>query len=454
MTFRIVARPRPTTLPLMDRVRRHRWHAAVDDLLTRPLLERAVLVMVLFTIGHVLTAPLSLWTVHRSGQVLMVPFASVVVAGILVVGTSAFALAVVAKDDPHGSSRAARGVLATTAAAYPLFGIAVAQELGFWASPFALFPAVTVLIFGVVFGRAYGWFALGTSISAAAVLEGLRLAGVVDYAPALVERSVDGSGELWRVAGTSIPLVVFTTAAVGLCYGVLATVDRQRDALATTHEVLTRYVPAQVADAVLVGGEEVTRLERRKLTVFFSDVVGFTETTDRMEPEELAVVLDDYFSEMTRIAARYDGTVDELIGDAVLIFFGAPTATDDRDHAVRAVRMAVEMQRAVADLNERWASLGIDAEFRIRMGINTGVVAVGNVGSGSRRKYAALGRGVNLASRVQTYCPPGEVLLSHATWLLVRDAVPCEPRGEVELKGVGRPVRLYAVDGDATALDG
>jgi class 3 adenylate cyclase len=108
--------------------------------------------------------------------------------------------------------------------------------------------------------------------------------------------------------------------------------------------------------------------------------------------------------------------------------------------------MAAEMQQSVERLNASWEAEGIDAVFRIRMGVNTGVVTVGNVGSGARRKYAALGRAVNLAARIQTHCEPGGVLLSRSTWLLARDTVPCISQGEVELKGVGRPTELYSVD--------
>jgi len=205
-------------------------------------------------------------------------------------------------------------------------------------------------------------------------------------------------------------------------------------------------VPEQVVDAVMRHGDIATRLQRRKITVFFSDVVGFTEMTERLEPEELQLVLGEYFSEMAHIAAEYDGTVDELVGDAVLIFFGAPVATDDRDHAERAIRMAVDMQGAVARLNARWAEAGIDVVFRIRVGINTGVVAVGNVGSGARQKYAAIGRAVNLAARIQTYSQPGQILLSRATWLLVRDKISCTPVDTVEFKGITHPVEVYTVD--------
>jgi len=104
------------------------------------------------------------------------------------------------------------------------------------------------------------------------------------------------------------------------------------------------------------------------------------------------------------------------------------------------------MQGAVSRLNAQWAEAGIDVVFRIRVGINTGVVAVGNVGSGVRQKYAAIGRAVNLAARIQTYSQPGQILLSRATWLLVRDKISCTLHDTVDLKGINHPVELYAAD--------
>jgi class 3 adenylate cyclase len=155
---------------------------------------------------------------------------------------------------------------------------------------------------------------------------------------------------------------------------------------------------------------------------------------------------------MTRIADRHGGTVDELSGDAILIFFGAPTATSDRDHAVRAVRMALDMQRAMLVLNEHWRRAGIESSFQARMGIHTGQVTIGNFGSSGRMKYAVLGRNVNLAARLQSICEPGHVLISQSTWLLVHDEVACEPRGEVTLKGIQRPVKTYEVATAARAV--
>lgn len=122
--------------------------------------------------------------------------------------------------------------------------------------------------------------------------------------------------------------------------------------LERSSRLIRRYVPSQIADAILSGGEQVAdKHERRKLTIFFSDLVGFTEIAEELEPEDLSRVLNEYFSEMTAIAQKHGGTVDELSGDAILIFFGAPVATDDKDHALRATRMAVEMQQAMDGLN-------------------------------------------------------------------------------------------------------
>lgn len=423
-----------------------RWVDRLDEVMSRPRMARLAVLMGTLAVTQGVASAISIATVKASDQVDMSVFNPVVLTGAISVPLVALACFLIARSDAEGESLVAHAVLLIASTGFGAFGVGVAYIFGFWTSPFTLMCVVAALIMGSVVGRPYGWISLGVGVAGTIVLELLRHADVIPNAPALLDRTVDGSGDLLRTIGTGVPLALFTAYAVVLSFCALRTNERQRQALAHTHEVIRRYVPAQVADVVLDGREASTELERRKLTIFFSDVVTFTETTDRMEPEELARVLDDYFSEMTRIAERYDGTIDELIGDAVLIFFGAPAATDDRDHAVRAVRMAIDMQRAVDELNRGWEEAGIDAAFRIRMGINTGVVTVGNVGTGARRKYAALGRAVNLAARIQTHCDPGDILISRPTWLLVRHEVACAPRGEVELKGVTHPTELYSVD--------
>ncbi|MGH8693208.1 MAG: adenylate/guanylate cyclase domain-containing protein, partial [Burkholderiales bacterium] len=209
-------------------------------------------------------------------------------------------------------------------------------------------------------------------------------------------------------------------------------------------KLIRRYVPSQLADKIIKGEHsEDSRPERAKLTIFFSDLVGFSEIAEEMEPEDLSRVLNEYFSEMTAIAQKHGGTVDELSGDAILIFFGAPVATNDKDHALRAVRMATDMQQAMGALNARWRAAGITEVLQVRMGINTGVVTIGNFGSPDRMKYAALGKHVNLAARIQAECEPGRVLISQSTWLLVSDQVQCTPKGETQFKGIAKPVMTY-----------
>ena len=133
------------------------------------------------------------------------------------------------------------------------------------------------------------------------------------------------------------------------------------------------------------------------------------------------------------------------MGDGIMIFFGAPEATGDREQALRAVRMGLEMQARMGALCEKWTRVGVEEPFTIRIGINTGVASVGSFGAQGRMDYTAIGRQVNLAARLQASCDPGSILISHATWVLVRDDIPCAPKGELHLKGFIRPVNVYEV---------
>ncbi len=216
--------------------------------------------------------------------------------------------------------------------------------------------------------------------------------------------------------------------------------------LARANELISRYVAAQVTERILAGDyESVNRHARRKLTIFFSDIKDFTATTERMEAEDLSQVLNEYLSEMTRIAEKHGGTIDKFVGDAIMIFFGAPDATSDQDHAVRAVRMAIEMQARMETLREEWRNRGYQLPFHVRMGINTGQASIGNFGSEGRMDYTAIGRQVNLTARLEVNCVPDRALISHATWSFVKDEIPCTAKGEIEAKGVRDPVKVYEV---------
>ena len=201
------------------------------------------------------------------------------------------------------------------------------------------------------------------------------------------------------------------------------------DELARANDVISQYIAVQVVEQIRAGNvDAVSRHDRRKLTLVFSDIKDFSEIADEVEPEELSTLLNEYLAEMTAIADAYEATLDKFMGDAILTFFGAPTATHDRDHALRAVRMAQEMQQRVGELRARWLRDGIQRAFEVRIGINTGVASVGTFGARGRMDYTAIGRQVNLAARLQVACVPGRILVSQATWSLVCDTVHCVER--------------------------
>jgi class 3 adenylate cyclase len=209
---------------------------------------------------------------------------------------------------------------------------------------------------------------------------------------------------------------------------------------------LKKYLPAQLVESILKGTQRVGyENERRKLTIFFSDIKGFTETTDNLEAEELTAMLNEYLTEMTAIADRYGGTIDKFVGDAVMIFFGAPERTDDRDHALRCVKMAVDMQRRMKELQAKWFNDGIEYPLSMRIGINTGIAAVGNFGAENRLSYTAIGGQVNLAARLEAQCEPGNILISHSTYSLVKEKIPCKEKGKITVKGIHREVLTYSV---------
>jgi class 3 adenylate cyclase len=223
--------------------------------------------------------------------------------------------------------------------------------------------------------------------------------------------------------------------------------QKQKKIVEKAHKFLSRYVPSQLARKILAGEVEPVRdHSRQKLTLFFSDIKDFTHTTDAMEPEDMGRLLNEYFSCMNGIIEDYEGTLANITGDALFIFFGAPDRTHDRDHALRCVRMAIEMQQKMSELQQKWFNEGLEHPLQIRCGINTGMATVGSFGSRQRSEYSAMGMQVNLASRLETACKPGGILISHSTWALVNDRIDTLPHATIEVKGFSRPVRVYEVN--------
>jgi class 3 adenylate cyclase len=202
---------------------------------------------------------------------------------------------------------------------------------------------------------------------------------------------------------------------------------------------LSRYLPPPVY-ASIFSGERDVRVEtyRRPLTIFFSDIVGFTAKAEATAHQELADWLNGYLDAMARIALRHGGTLDKFIGDAVMVFFGDPQSAGPREDAGRCLAMALEMQQAAR-------ARGVD----IRMGMHSGDCTVGNFGSEEQMNYTIIGKVVNVAARLQASSAPGRILISAATHELIGECAACEPRGPVELKGIAAPVMTYWVNSDA-----
>ena len=203
---------------------------------------------------------------------------------------------------------------------------------------------------------------------------------------------------------------------------------------------------AAAAPAPLVEKMRTAKLtgERKPVTALFADVVGSTALAERMDPEDWTQMMNEVFDLMSKAVFRYEGTIAQLQGDAMLAFFGAPVAhEDDPDRAVRAaLEMVDQTDEFARQLKE---AHGID--FRIRAGINTGPVLVGNVGTDLRYEYTALGDAVNVAARVQTAAEPGTVVVSASTHRFVADAFDFDDLGDVDVKGKTEPIHLYQVRG-------
>jgi len=220
---------------------------------------------------------------------------------------------------------------------------------------------------------------------------------------------------------------------------------RQLERLASR---LAKYLSPQIYDSIFSGKSETRDpLARRNLTIFFSDIEGFTDISDSMEPERLSFFMNTYLSEMSNIALQYGGTIDKFIGDAILVFFGDPETEGDRNDALKCARMAIRMRERVKELQSVWHENGISKPLRVRMGINTGFCTVGNFGSEHRLEYTALGSPVNLASRLQTTAEADTILMSEATHVLIEDLADCVRMPDLTVKGFARPVATFRLNG-------
>lgn len=210
---------------------------------------------------------------------------------------------------------------------------------------------------------------------------------------------------------------------------------------------IAKYLPSQFSRAILEGRSDSEGASgRRHLTVFFSDIVRFTELTDSMDSGSLTRMLNEYLDAMAEIALTHGGTIDKYMGDSILIFFGAPETHGEKEDAARAVRMALAMKERVAALQSVWdGRYGLLRPLSVRMGINSGYCAVGSFGSQDRLEYTVIGSQVNIAKRMEESAAADTILISQSTYILIKDLFSCHPHGPLQLKGIAYPIRTWEI---------
>lgn len=210
---------------------------------------------------------------------------------------------------------------------------------------------------------------------------------------------------------------------------------------------LQKFFPQKVVRQILEGDAEVTvGAERKRVTVFFSDLTGFTRMSDTTPPEVVTRLLNEYLNQMVALIDEHGGTLDKFMGDGIMVLFGAADDMPPETQARQAVRMAAAMQRALADLRTQWEADGLAHRVDMRIGINQDDVTVGNFGSDALVEYTAIGGGVNLASRLEGACAPGQALVSLPVFALTKEEFAYDGGRAYTLKGLAEPVPAYLLD--------
>lgn len=223
--------------------------------------------------------------------------------------------------------------------------------------------------------------------------------------------------------------------------------DKEKNTFKMRAYKLSRYLSPPVWSAINEGKDSSLQTERKRLTIFFSDIKDFSQLSEELEAETLTDILNSYLKEMSAIVNQHGGTIDKFMGDGIMVIFGDSNSKGIKHDSIRCVAMAIDMRKRMKVLQQQWASQGIKRPMRIRMGINTGYCTVGTFGTSHHLDYTVLGTHVNLASRLESAASPDEILITHETWSLCRDTIMCRDKGEISVKGFSHPIKVYHVVG-------
>jgi adenylate cyclase len=223
-------------------------------------------------------------------------------------------------------------------------------------------------------------------------------------------------------------------------------------------KALERFLSSAIVEKILANPDQIhLGGENQQATILFADIRSFTRMAEKMEPHKVVELLNEYFTEMTELIFENGGTLDKYLGDGIMALFGAPIARPD--DALRSVKTAMEMQRAMVRLNEDWQARGQPA-MQAGIGVNTGAVTAGNIGSTRRMDYTVIGDAVNLASRLCAKAAGGQILVSDSTFRLLAGEMPARKLEPILVKGRAAPVEVYEIvwsdafsmPADATAI--
>jgi adenylate cyclase len=242
------------------------------------------------------------------------------------------------------------------------------------------------------------------------------------------------------------PVIITLVAVFGVLVYRFINEEREKEATQRSFEA---YLPPSVVKRQLAHPESIFEVQKKELTIMFTDIKSFTTYSSTMSPDQIQNFLAEYFDAMVQIVFKYEGTVDKYIGDGLMVFFGAPEP--QADHAVRCVKAAIEMQIKCRELKEKWVREGL-FPLKIRVGINTGEVVVGNMGTRKKLAYTVLGSDVNLANRLESNAPVEGIMISRRTYDLIKDEIPALPHEPVLVKGLDTPIEVYTVPVDETTL--
>ena len=223
--------------------------------------------------------------------------------------------------------------------------------------------------------------------------------------------------------------------------------QQKSDELQLISTQLSKYLSPQLHKRIFDDKQSVqVKSERKKLTIFFSDLVGFTSMSERLESEEVTALLNFYLDEMSTIALEFGGTIDKFVGDAIMVFFGDPETQGAEADAINCLKMAIKMQDRMTTLTKEWGKkYNLHSPLQVRIGLSSGFCTVGNFGSSDRLDYTAIGSPVNLAARVQSAASPSSILISEDTYSLVKEHFGFGTPIELNFKGIGHSVICYQV---------